>query len=307
MQERNIIKTLTIVVLLLTLSLTAQGQGPKGSYAYQLWRAQHVRDSLKALSARDTNAAVNPVDTMSLYARPSAGTSSNASFISSSTTSSPTLFSSTPSIHELKVTIPKPAPLRTGGYTPSADNYERHPGKTPIRGTALAYDDESEAVPTGHLSYQGVPITGHVSDFLHRMQDKGYGILIDMVRDMNNILFKGSGSNAEQVEYFSDSNFDNVRSIKVFSSEKRNWRELNEEYTRRKRELTATYGAPVETVEKFAKLSGNNDNARYMATKFGKCLYRTRYECAAGTIVLSVECDDELKCKVCTTMVDAGR
>ncbi len=149
-----------------------------------------------------------------------------------------------------------------------------------------------------HMTFKSVPIDGTLNEFVSKMKKSGFTLLktedgIAMLKG-DFAAYKGCIIGVATLKQK-----DLVSKITVIFPESDTWASLSSNYYNLKELLIEKYGEPIENVEKFDTYSEPYDDAdRIYAVKMDNCKYYTIFETEKGTIQLSIDHDNLLKCFV---------
>ncbi len=137
-----------------------------------------------------------------------------------------------------------------------------------------------------HLSFKGVPITGSLTSFCQKLQQKG----LTKIGTQDNItIFRGdfTGRQATIGAVAADNGKD-VFSVAVMFDESEEWNTLVNTYEYYKEIYTEKYGAPTQCVEN--NPSFVDSNTALMAEVYqGRVTYASLFESTGGKIQISIE------------------
>ena len=157
---------------------------------------------------------------------------------------------------------------------------------------------QSKSDSSKHLSFKGVPINGTLAEYVSKMTMSGF----TLTESENGIsILQGDFASYKSciVEVSTLKTKDLVSKIAVRFPDGETWAILSIMYFNLKEMLTQKYGNPSDTSETFQSHSQpESDLLKMSYVSSDKCKYHTTYETEKGSIYLSIEHDQLLKCFV---------
>lgn len=150
---------------------------------------------------------------------------------------------------------------------------------------------------SAHLTFKGVPIDGSLSDYVSKMKNNGFTLL---VTEDGIAMLEGDFAAYKNCHVLVTSlkQKDLVSKILVAFPERDTWSNLSYDYFSLKEMLTEKYGKPSENVEKFDSGQPGDDNSKMYEVEFDRCKYYTTFETEKGSIELSIAHDGVTSCFV---------
>lgn len=142
-----------------------------------------------------------------------------------------------------------------------------------------------------HLDFRGVPIDGHVDNFIAKMKELGYAL--DENSDGVAIMegkFIGKDVNLFIV-YTPKTNI--VWKVGVFFDKATSWSSIKSDY-REYKELYKTKYGEGKSYEFFSKPYYEGDGYEMQAVRKEKCRYTTFFECTAGNITVEISSNERI-------------
>ncbi len=150
---------------------------------------------------------------------------------------------------------------------------------------------QKDVSETGHLRFMGIEMTGSISDFIGKLEDKGMTVYS---QDNSNAVLLGrfAGKDA-MIDVFTTPKSNMVHGIEViFNNTKNDWSYLKSQYLNIKEMLSNKYGKPVE-MEYFEKPDTEGSGNELYELKEGKGAYQSTFLPEGlldeGMIVLSIK------------------
>ena len=140
--------------------------------------------------------------------------------------------------------------------------------------------------PQGHFQFRGVPIDGHLSDFVAKMKQLGY---TEKVQYEDVVIMEGTftGRNAE-LHILHTPKSKAVYSVEVYLDKASSWHFLKELYTSYKKEFAKRYDGEGYPREYFESPYREGDGKELKALAEGKCVYATYFPFIEGEVVLKI-------------------
>lgn len=137
-----------------------------------------------------------------------------------------------------------------------------------------------------HLDFRGVPIDGHLDDFVTKMEGMGYTV---KQRDGEIVMMTGQFTN-NNVELWivSSRQTKTVWKVVVDFSKNSSWSSLKNSYFEYKNLYTKKYGSNNKAFEFFSKPYYEGDGYELQALRGEKCTYATFFLAENGTITVAL-------------------
>ncbi len=148
-----------------------------------------------------------------------------------------------------------------------------------------------------HLSFNGVPIDGTLSEYVSKMKKNGFthkGTIEGVA------ILEGEFASYKSciVGVSTLKQKDLVNKIGVKFPNRDTWSSLSSNYFNLKELLTEKYGKPSESIEEFQTYTPESDGAKITQVELGACKYYTVFETEKGSIELTIEHDGISVCYV---------
>ena len=143
-----------------------------------------------------------------------------------------------------------------------------------------------------HLDFRGVPLDGHIDDFVTKMEKLGYRL--DEKTD--NIATMSGKFTSRDVELyvFSSPKTKTVCKVVMYFN-KDSWSSLKSDYFEYKRLYTQKYGKPSSSYEFFSDPYYEGDGYELQALRKEKCHYLSIYKLETGSIAVQISEYEQLK------------
>ena len=137
-----------------------------------------------------------------------------------------------------------------------------------------------------HLDFRGVPIDGHLENFISKMEGLGYKLtkIVDNAAIMSG---KFTNKNAELIILASPKT-KTVWKVAVSLDEAVSWSSLKSSYREYKELYTKKYGTPSNSFEYFKEPYYEGDGYELQALRKEKCTYMTYYELETGYVIVKM-------------------
>jgi len=143
--------------------------------------------------------------------------------------------------------------------------------------TSLRYT-ELEKKLGGHFTFKDIPIDGPLNHFVDQLKKQGFTVM--KITDLDAILTgKFTG---EDVHLFVQATHKTVYGVTVIYEKETSWKSIKSKYENMKSMLTAKYGEPVESTEKFDSSYFENSGMELYALREEKCTFDTAYTSETG-------------------------
>ena len=143
-----------------------------------------------------------------------------------------------------------------------------------------------------HLDFRGVPIDGHIDDFVSKMEGLGY--VLDKKAD--NIATMNGKFTGRDVELYVFSSLKTKTVWKVVMYfDKGSWSSLKSDYFEYKKLYTQKYGKPSASYEYFSDPYYEGDGYELQALRKEKCHYFSMYNVEAGLLAVQISEYEQLK------------
>ena len=140
-----------------------------------------------------------------------------------------------------------------------------------------------------HLEFRGVPINGHIDNFVAKMKTLGY-VVED--RDSDGATMTGKFTNRPVTLYvFCSPKSKTVYSVALSFQKQSSWTSLKSRYLEYKELYTSKYGVPQNEMGKFTSPYYEGDGYEIQALKLGKCKYASLFEKSNGSIMITLSDD----------------
>lgn len=141
-----------------------------------------------------------------------------------------------------------------------------------------------------HLTFQGIPINGSMSELVKKMQDKGF----THIESYNTfVLMQGIFTMQHCKIIIAATQKDQVYTIMVCTPSSDSWKDLKSSYNGYKNLYTTKYGNPDESQETFISPYRDGQGSELLAISSGNCSYRSAWNVEDGQIVLGIIEDTE--------------
>lgn len=149
------------------------------------------------------------------------------------------------------------------------------------------YAQEPLELTDSHLTFKGVEIDGSLKDFSSKLIEQGYVI---SESDDECVVFKGSfgGDDDCMIGVYTTPNTKKVYTVIVALSITNSWTSLKSDYNEYKTMLTAKYGKPDKSIERFKDPYYEGDGYELQAFRLDKATYLTHYNASNGTILVHI-------------------
>lgn len=140
---------------------------------------------------------------------------------------------------------------------------------------------------SGHIEFQGEPLTGTLSNFAERMEDHGYDI---RHIERGNACMRGEYEGYKGCWITFSTNMDTgfmVNRVYVSLPFRLTWSEVESDYNIIKSKLEARYGKPTRVTERVKKSCIKDDIVRNMHSS--ELNYSAIFESADGTVEVFME------------------
>ena len=141
--------------------------------------------------------------------------------------------------------------------------------------------------PQGHFQFRGVPIDGHLSDFVAKMKQLGY---IEKVQyEEGAVIMEGTftGRDAELYILYTPKS-KTVYSVGAYLDKASSWYSLKELYTNYKKEFAKKYDGEGYSHEYFEPPYKEGDGKELKALEEEKCVYATFFPFNEGGVALNI-------------------
>lgn len=140
-----------------------------------------------------------------------------------------------------------------------------------------------------HLEFRGIPIDGHINDFVKKMKAIGY---VETHRTSSAVLMTGKFANhSATIGVFSTSKSHKVYNIAVTFEKQSSWSSIKSRYFEFKELYTSKYGKPSKVVERFKDPYYEGDGYEMQALKLDKCVYASIFDLPNGQVYLGMGSD----------------
>ncbi len=137
-----------------------------------------------------------------------------------------------------------------------------------------------------HLDFRGVPICGHIDNFVAKMKELGYTYV---EKDGKLALMKGQFANRDvDLVIVSSPKTKQVWKVAVFFPEQVSWSSLKSLYFEYKDLYKIKYGSPKNEFEFFSSPYYEGDGYELQALRNEKCTYFTYFERSNGLIAIQL-------------------
>lgn len=158
---------------------------------------------------------------------------------------------------------------------------------------ALLLVNSMSAQVEDHLKFMGVPITGTLTEFVAKMEKKGWK------SDYNNdyaIVMKGTFANEEAELYIISSRTTHTvwKVAVLLNNEYTSWYSLKEDYNSWKALYSEKYGEP-RSYEFFKRPYYEGDGYELQAVELGKCSYISFYDVPLGGMIVEISDDKKIQ------------
>ena len=132
-----------------------------------------------------------------------------------------------------------------------------------------------------HLDFRGVPIDGHLDDFVSKMETMGYTV---KQREGEIVIMTGQFTNRDvELWIVSSSQTKTVWKVIIDFSKSSSWSSLESSYFEYKDLYIKKYGSTKNSYEFFSKPYYKGDGYELQALRKDKCTYATFFKTANGT------------------------
>lgn len=148
---------------------------------------------------------------------------------------------------------------------------------------------------TGHLTFKGIPIDGHINSFIEKMETKGFEKK-EINKTGNIAIMTGSfvGKSCAIIVLATEKTF-TVSKVIAITSEYISWTSLKFDYKRFKDLYVTKYGTPSNKYEFFAEPYYEGDGYELQALKKEKCFYASFFGTEEGNIAVMLSSDAKIK------------
>lgn len=143
-----------------------------------------------------------------------------------------------------------------------------------------------------HLDFRGVPIDGHIDNFVSKMEGLGY--TLDNKSDKSaKMSGQFTGRNVELWIFYTRKTHTVWKVVMYFDES--SWSSLKSDYFEYKKLYTQKYGKPSSSYEFFSKPYYEGDGYELQALKKEKCHYLSIYKLETGSISIQISEFEQLK------------
>lgn len=143
-----------------------------------------------------------------------------------------------------------------------------------------------------HLDFRGVPIDGHIDNFVSKMEGLGY--TLDNKSDKSaKMSGQFTGRNVELWIFYTRKTHTVWKVVMYFDED--SWSSLKSDYFEYKKLYTQKYGEPSSSYEFFSKPYYEGDGYELQALRKEKCHYLSLYKLDTGTIAVQISEFEQLK------------
>ena len=148
---------------------------------------------------------------------------------------------------------------------------------------------------TGHLSFKGIPIDGHITSFVSKMEASGFEK--KAINDNGNCaimtgIFAGKSCS---IVVLATQKTCTVSKVIAITSEYVSWTSLKFDYESFKDLYVTKYGNPLKKYEFFGDPYYEGDGYELQALRKDKCFYASFFETENGNIAIMLSSDAKIK------------
>ena len=137
-----------------------------------------------------------------------------------------------------------------------------------------------------HLEFRGIPIDGHIDDFVRKMKAIGY---VEVDRNSSVALMTGDFANhSVTITILTTPKSHKVYNVVVELEKQSSWLSIKNRYFEFKELYTSKYGKPSKAAERFYDPYYEGDGYEMQALKLDKCLYASLFDLSNGTVLLTM-------------------
>ena len=142
-----------------------------------------------------------------------------------------------------------------------------------------------------HLDFRGIPIDGHIDEFISKMKELGYK-MADKIDGIAIMEGKFTNKNVNLfIVYTQETN--TVWKVAVFFDKATSWSSIKSDYREYKELYEKKYGAG-RSYEFFSDPYYEGDGYELQAIRKEKCRYMTFFDCATGGIIVEIDNSERL-------------
>lgn len=140
-----------------------------------------------------------------------------------------------------------------------------------------------------HLEFRGIPIDGHIDDFVRKMKAIGY---VEGERTSSAVLMTGDFANhSVSIGILTTPKSHKVYTIAISFEKQSSWSSIKSRYFDFKELYTSKYGKPSKVIERFKDPYYEGDGYEMQALKLDKCTYASIFDLPNGKVYLGMGSD----------------